>query len=178
MTAAPFPPHNRGTAAQTQPALALLERSRRRPTLLRIHVLEGLLTLDAAHGGTTVDQLYIHLQRHGTPVSLPSIYKVLAELVAAQAVDRHASAQGPTVFAIQRPGARTRLVCSSCQAVLGLDASALRKPLLDAARAQGFEVEAIAFTLHGRCSACAAARPAPTRPARNAAMSARTGLSG
>ncbi|MGC3984392.1 MAG: transcriptional repressor [Pseudorhodoferax sp.] len=172
MPATPFPPHDPGAAGLTQRALAMLQHCHRRPTLLRVHLLESLLALDASKGGTTVDELYLHLQQRRMPVSVPSIYKVLAELVAAQAIDRHSVEQGPTVFVVRRAAHMTHLVCTGCQAVLSLEASALRKRLLAAATAEGFMVDDVLFTLRGRCSACAA-QPLPgERPAAQAGLPA------
>ncbi|KQP37009.1 Fur family transcriptional regulator [Pseudorhodoferax sp. Leaf274] len=169
MPATIFPPRAPCTTELTQRALAMLQRSHKRPTLLRVHLLESLMALDTEKGGATVDELYIHLQQRGTPISVPSIYKVLAELVAAQAIDRHSVEQGPTVFVVRRAAHMTHLVCTGCQAVRSLEASALRKRLLAAAAAEGFEVQDMVFTLRGRCSACAAA---PCRPGRRPATQA------
>ncbi|WP_326540902.1 Fur family transcriptional regulator [Pseudorhodoferax sp.] len=166
MPATPFAPDGHAAAGLTQAALAMLARCHKRPTLLRIHLLESLLALDADKGGATVDELYLHLQQRRAQISVPSIYKVLAELVAAHAVDRHAAEQAPTVFVIRRAERMTHLVCSSCQAVQSLDASALRQRLLAAAGAEGFEVDDVLFTVRGRCSACAARpRAGAARPA-------------
>jgi Fur family ferric uptake transcriptional regulator len=172
MPATHFPPHDPGAANLTQRALAMLQHGQRRPTLLRVHLLESLLALDADKGGATVDELYVHLQQRHTPISMPSIYKVLAELVAAQAIDRHSAEQGPTVFVVRRAAHMTHLVCTGCQGVLSLDASALRKRLLAAAAAEGFMVADVLFTLRGRCSACAAQPPTGIRTAVQAGLSA------
>ncbi|MFT3720573.1 Fur family transcriptional regulator [Pseudorhodoferax sp.] len=149
------PPPDRIAAEQRAAALAMLQRSGNRPTPLRLHLLESLLALEAENGGATIDQLYLHLRQRGLPASVPGIYKVLAELVAAQAVARHAVEHGPTIFVVERPEYRTHLVCTCCGKVHGLATSALREQLLAIARAQGFEVEDVAFTLRGRCHACA-----------------------
>ncbi|MGC3985691.1 MAG: transcriptional repressor [Pseudorhodoferax sp.] len=146
---------SRTDAALTEAALAMWRQCARKPTRLRIHLLESLLALDAENGGATVDALYLHLQNRRAQISVPSIYKVLAELVAAQLVERHALENSPTVFVVRRGNMMTHLVCSHCQRVRSLDASALRKRLQAAATAEGFEVDDVVFALRGRCHACA-----------------------
>jgi len=150
----------------TPAALILLDQCKKRPTLLRIHVLESLLALNAQRGGGTVEQLYFHLEHRRAHVSLPSIYKVLAELVAAQVVDRQPLEHGPTIFVIRRQEHRLHLVCSDCQTVKSIEATALRKQLLAAAQAQDFLVDDVTFTLRGRCSACARSTSPPARSRR------------
>jgi Fur family ferric uptake transcriptional regulator len=174
MPATPFPPHDPGAAERTQRALAMLQHGRKRPTLLRVHLLESLLALDGRKGGATVDALYRDLQQRRTPISMPSIYKVLAELVAAQAIDRHAVEQGPTVFVLRRAMHRGHLVCTACQAVLSLDTSAMQGRLQAAAAAQGFALQDMVFTLRGRCSACAAGPHTGHLPAMPATLAGRT----
>ncbi|HVR49182.1 MAG TPA: transcriptional repressor [Pseudorhodoferax sp.] len=161
MPATPFAPHEPVAADLSQAALAMLARCHKRPTLLRMQLLESLLALNADKGGATVEALYLHLQRRRAPTSVPSIYKVLAELVAAQAVDRHAADQGPTIFVVRRAERTTHLVCKGCQAVQSLDASALHQHLQAAAAAAGFVVDDMPFTLRGRCSVCSACAAQP-----------------
>ena len=146
---------SRTDAALTEAALAMLRQCAKKPTRLRIHLLESLLALEDEKGGATVDKLYLHLQDRNAQISVPSIYKVLAELVSAQLVERHAVENLPTVFVVRRGTLLTHLVCSNCQVVRSLDASALCKKLQAAAMAEGFEVEHVVFTLRGRCHACA-----------------------
>lgn len=136
-------------------ALAVLRRARKKPTQLRVQVLQALMTLDAEHGGANADQLYLHLLQRGAHISVSSIYKVLAELALAQVVDRHRFGQGPATFVLRREQTHlVHFICTQCHAVQGIGSAALKAQVLSAAGIQGFGNDDTTLTLHGRCSAC------------------------
>lgn len=161
--ATPYPPSDPAAAALTHASLAMLQRAGMRPTLLRVHVLESLLALAADKGGASIDTLYRHLDGRGLRVSVPSLYKIVAELVAAQAVDRQAVDNGPTLIVVRRQAQQTYLVCAGCRQVLALDAGALHAQLQATATAWGFCVDGLTVTLRGRCRDCAQPARAPHR---------------
>src|SRR5690606_11710293 len=109
-----------------------------RPTQLRVQVLQALMALDIDHDGASVDQLYLHLLHSGAPTSVSSIYKVLAELALAQALDRHRFSQGPATFVLRREKTHlVRFICTTCHASQGMGSAALKAQMLAAAGIQG-----------------------------------------
>lgn len=155
--AAPLPPHAAAVAlkATAPDALAVLHRYNKKPTSLRVQVLQALMELDAEHGGASADQVCLQLLLSGAHISVSSIYKVLAELALVRAVDRYRFDQGPATFVLRRE--KTHLVhfiCTECHAIQGIGFAALKAQVLAAAGIQGLGHDDTTLTLHGRCSAC------------------------
>lgn len=155
--AAPLPLHTAAVALQAtaSDALAVLRRHHKKPTSLRVQVLQALMELGIEHGGASADQVYLYLLQSGAHISVSSIYKVLAELTLVQAIDRHRFSQGPATFVLRRETTHLiRFICTECHAIQGIGSTALKAQLLAAAGIQGFGQNDTTLTLHGRCSAC------------------------
>ncbi|PWU21898.1 MAG: transcriptional repressor [Candidatus Rokuibacteriota bacterium] len=141
-----------GEQGQSGGAAATLEANGLRITRQRVLVLEALR--DEPHDATA-QQLHERLRAAGTPIGLATIYRTLASLSEAGAVDALAHRRGETCYRLcTSPGHHHHLVCTECHRVVELADCELDPWLDGVAAAHGFVAEDHRLEVTGICSTC------------------------
>jgi Fe2+ or Zn2+ uptake regulation protein len=102
----------------------------------------------------TVEQIHGSVRDELPGISLPTVYAVAELLVELGLADKLDLGVGSSLYE-----ARTRphqhMVCRHCGAIEDLDGGFEPEPLLQAARAHGFDPDSAEAVLRGRCARCA-----------------------
>lgn len=130
----------------------LLAHGRLKLTHARLQVLEGFD--ERTHA--TPEELYRRLNHDELRIALPTIYRVLAELVRAGVLDRYDLGQGPARYSLHRDERPIHLVCRECGAVAAHLDARLQAALAKMADAADFTIDAIDVRMTGYCRACRA----------------------
>ena len=131
---------------------ALLSRSRLKVTLPRLQILEVFDEDTCA----TPKEIYRMLNRREPRATLPTIYRVLAELNRAGVLDRYGAGHGPAIFALHRDERPVHLVCRVCGTATGIVDRRLKIILGAMAHARGFAMESADVQVRGICTKCLA----------------------
>jgi Fur family ferric uptake transcriptional regulator len=141
-----------------QPAIAppaLLTRLRERGwrvTPQRRAVAEAL---NGDHVHLTADEVHKRARAILPEVALATVYNTLNELVAMGEVAEVRYAPGPSRYDPNvGPAPHHHLLCTSCGALLDVDATGVAVPELGAAERQGFSVDGVEVVFRGTCASC------------------------
>jgi Fur family ferric uptake transcriptional regulator len=139
--------------ATAQHDRALLADLGLRPTAQRLAVLAELA---GDPNGATAQELHDRLRAGGSRVGLATVYRTLAALNEAGAVDALAHRPGEAVYRLCGSGHHHHLVCESCNRVVELGGCDLEPWLAQVAGRHGFRVTRHSVEVSGLCAACAA----------------------
>ena len=137
--------------ATVQQDRALLADLGLRPTTQRLAVLAELA---GDPNGATAQELHDRLRAGGSRVGLATVYRTLAALNDAGAVDALAHRPGEAVYRLCGSGHHHHLVCESCGRVVELGECDLEPWLEQLGAAHGFEVTRHSVEVSGLCAAC------------------------
>jgi Fur family ferric uptake transcriptional regulator len=137
--------------AEAQHDTALLAELGLRPTAQRLAVLSELA---GDPKGATAQELHDRLRGGGSRVGLATVYRTLAALNEAGAVDALAHRPGEAVYRLCGTGHHHHLVCESCSRVVELDECDLEPWLVRLGETHGFEVTRHSVEVTGRCADC------------------------
>jgi len=125
-------------------------------------VRRSVLELLAEHGcALSAREVTDTLAARRSPVSRPSVFRVLEQLDALELVQRVEFGEGVARFEPRWPGGEHHhhLFCERCSRIVPFHDPALEKAVAGAARrSEGFAMTAHDITLRGLCDACQAAR--------------------
>lgn len=122
-------------------------------TIPRMKVLAVLSAeKDAPH--LSAEEVYNRLLAMGEEVSLPTVYRVLAQFESAGLVKRHCFDGDRAVYEIDDGEAHNHMVCVCCSEVIEFVDSVIADKLQRLAAYQGFTISDYNLVLHGVCAQC------------------------
>lgn len=137
---------------------AVLRQHGYRITPQREHVLRAVNALQ--HG--TPDEIYAHVQKATTGVTLSTVYRALDVLEEVGLVTHtHIGHGAQTYHAVDLDDIHLHLVCSACDAVVSLPENKAAEFVTEIQKLTGFECDIPHSALHGLCADCvkSGARP-------------------
>jgi Fur family transcriptional regulator, ferric uptake regulator len=126
-----------------------------RPTPRRVAVVDELLR---EPNDVTAQQLYDRLRAGGQRIGLATVYRTLAALVRAGAIELLSHSRDALCYRACQEGHHHHLVCSECHSVTELVDCELEEPLAQAAAEHGFLATGHQLEVTGVCGACAVAQ--------------------
>lgn len=142
------------TQARTDGHDLLLARLGLRATRQRLSVLE---LLAAEPNDATAQELHERLRERGQRIGLATVYRTLAALHEAGAIDRLSHHPGETCYRLCGEGHHHHLLCSDCHRVVELVDCDLGPRLAQLAAGHGFKVTTHSVEAVGVCADCARA---------------------
>jgi Fur family transcriptional regulator, ferric uptake regulator len=130
---------------------ALLAGLGLRATRQRVSVLQ---LLAAEPNDATAQELHERLRERGERVGLATVYRTLAALHEAGAIDRLSHHPGETCYRLCGEGHHHHLVCSDCHRVVELADCDLGPRLAQLGAGHGFKVTAHSVEAVGVCADC------------------------
>jgi Fe2+ or Zn2+ uptake regulation protein len=101
----------------------------------------------------TAETLHRRVRERMPGVSLPTVYATLELLEELGLLRRLLTASGAVIYD-PKVSEHHHLICSSCGAIIDIDAPVDNGALMKAARSSGFEPAAAEVVVRGLCSAC------------------------
>jgi Fur family transcriptional regulator, ferric uptake regulator len=139
-----------GSSAQPEPA-ALLADLGLRATRQRLSVLQ---LLAAEPNDATAQELHERLRESGERIGLATVYRTLAVLHEAGAIDTLAHRRGETCYRLCGEGHHHHLVCSDCHRVVELGDCDVGPRLAELGASHGFQVTGHSVEAFGLCADC------------------------
>ncbi len=102
----------------------------------------------------SAQQLHAELSASDTPVGLATVYRALADLVAAGRVDALTRPDGETVYRACSQLHHHHLVCTECGTTVEVADDRVEKWASEMAKAHGFDVSEHQVEVFGRCANC------------------------
>ncbi len=133
---------------------SLLARLGLRTTRQRLSVLD---LLAAEPNDATAQEIHKRLRERGQRIGLATVYRTLAALNEAGAIDRLSHHPGETCYRLCGEGHHHHLVCSDCHRVVELVDCDLGPRLAQLGAGHGFKVTAHSVEAVGVCADCAPA---------------------
>lgn len=123
----------------------------RRPTRQQAAVIEAL---GATEDFTSAQDLHAGLRDGGAKVGLATVYRTLASLAAAGAVDTLRTDEGEAVYRKCSTGHHHHLVCRDCGRTVEIEGPAVERWADAVAAEHGFTEVEHTLEVFGRCGTC------------------------
>ncbi len=125
-------------------------------TLPRMKVM-AVLTAEKDTPHMTAEEVYNRLSSMGEEVSLPTVYRVLAQFESAGLVKRHCFDGDKAVYEIDDGELHNHMVCVCCSTVIEFTDVSIEDKLYHVAKANQFSLSDYTILLHGVCVRCSQA---------------------
>ncbi|MCA9672329.1 MAG: ferric iron uptake transcriptional regulator [Myxococcales bacterium] len=100
----------------------------------------------------TAEDVYTELSDKGEPISLATVYRVLAQFESAGLLVRHHLEAGKSVFELSRLGDHNHLICLQCGLMTCFTDDRLDGRQRDIARQHGFELKEYSLYTYVNCA--------------------------